>query len=408
MPKNLPDRPSLAQMRRQAKDLLKQLRSRDQDALGRLYQLFPKLKGEGDKQPADVSFALNQAQRVIAREYGFSSWSKLKRHLEALASPGDESHVTLLSRVYDKISGSLPESSPMIAVITALAGALVESHRKREAWAFVVLNNCSPTVAGKSRAEIFELELGLDESRDLVARYFGFSSWKSIEASAKTTLDPLFEQAVDAVVGGDLEELSRVLELDPSLARHRSNWGHRSTLLHYVAANGVEIHRQKVPANAVEIARLLLESGADPDALAETYGGGMNQTVLSLLVTSGHPHDRGLVEPLISLLAEFGANLDGVDHSGGPLKMALDFGYRGTADVLVHSGASVMSLEIAAGVGASSDLTKFLAAKPDQKQLDKSLYLAARNGRESCVEPLILAGAYSGVCRTPDPIHTGQ
>jgi len=37
---------------------------------------------------------------------------------------------------------------------------------------------------------------------------------------------------------------------------------HHATLLHYVGANGIESFRQKTPANAVDIARLLLDAGA--------------------------------------------------------------------------------------------------------------------------------------------------
>ena len=232
-----------------------------------------------------------------------------------------------------------------------------------------------------------------EEGRDSIARYFGFSSWGSIGDAGEGSLDSRFEEAVDAVITGDLEGLSMLLELDPELSRCRSCWGHRATLLHYVAANGVEIHRQEVPKNAVAIARLLLESGAVPDALAETYGGGLNQTPLALLVTSGHPHEQEVVEPLVALLAEFGAQLDGLDLSGTPVKMALEFGYKRTADALVRSGGTIVSLEVAAGMGGLSELMTFLASKPEPQQLSKSLYFAARYGHESCVQPLIQAGA---------------
>ena len=46
-----------------------------------------------------------------------------------------------------------------------------------------------------------------------------------------------------------------------------------ATLLHYVGANGVEGYRQQSPPNAVAIARLLLDAGAEVDAFAGMYGG---------------------------------------------------------------------------------------------------------------------------------------
>jgi ankyrin repeat protein len=59
MPRFLPARPSLEWLKKTAKDELKQLRARN---------------------PAVV---LADAQLALAREYGFASWRKLKRHVEA-------------------------------------------------------------------------------------------------------------------------------------------------------------------------------------------------------------------------------------------------------------------------------------------------------------------------------------
>lgn len=67
-----------------------------------------------------------------------------------------------------------------------------------------------------------------------------------------------------------------------------------------IAANGVENYRQRVAHNAPEIARCLLDHGADPKACADMYGGG--QTVLGLLLTSQHPKEIGLTAELAELL----------------------------------------------------------------------------------------------------------
>ena len=84
-----------------------------------------------------------------------------------------------------------------------------------------------------------------------------------------------FEIAVDAVVGGDASVLARLLGQRPELVRERSSRAHHASLLHYVGANGVEQDRQKTPRNVVEIARLLLTAGAEVDAEADLYGGGV-------------------------------------------------------------------------------------------------------------------------------------
>ncbi len=70
MNKTLPERPDLDQLKKQAKDLLNDLRAQRPEALARV----PRNEVAG--------FALNDAQRILAREYGFPSWAKLKQHVE--------------------------------------------------------------------------------------------------------------------------------------------------------------------------------------------------------------------------------------------------------------------------------------------------------------------------------------
>src|SRR5262245_30247886 len=90
MPKSLPSRPNLEQLRNQAKDLLKALKSGDALALQRFREHHPQSSGIPATKTRNDSFSLNEAQLVIAREYGFDGWPKLKEHVEAvLGETGD-------------------------------------------------------------------------------------------------------------------------------------------------------------------------------------------------------------------------------------------------------------------------------------------------------------------------------
>lgn len=160
-----------------------------------------------------------------------------------------------------------------------------------------------------------------------------------------------FEAAADAVVEGQLTALRALLRDQPALATARSRRKHHATLLHYVAANGVEQYRQKSPPNAVEIANALLEDGAHVDALADTYAGGTTETTLNLLVSSAHPREAGVQVPLVHTLLDHGAAVNGIAHDCSPLVTALAFWYGSAAEALVERGARVDTVATAAGLG---------------------------------------------------------
>lgn len=180
------------------------------------------------------------------------------------------------------------------------ARTLLAAHGRGDARISTQLGSWLPGAALKSREAVMAEPFTLDDARLTIAREYGFKDWAQVVETAKRTPDPPFEAAVDALVAGALTQLRQMLDADPSLVHARSRYGHRATLLHYIGANGVETHRQKTPLNAVEIARLLIERGADVDAKADMYGGG--QTALGLVETSAHPAAAGVAGPLAALL----------------------------------------------------------------------------------------------------------
>ena len=134
------------------------------------------------------------------------------------------------------------------------------------------------------------------DARLIVARDHGFASWSVVAGDC----DPVFERAVDAVVFGRIDELNDRLVDAPDLIRRRSAYGHGATLLHYTAANGVEIRRQVVPANAAVITARLLDAGADPAARLQAYGA--TPDTLAMLMSSAHPRAAGVAGDIERLL----------------------------------------------------------------------------------------------------------
>jgi ankyrin repeat protein len=97
-PRTLPARPSLAQLRKQAKELLQSYRAGEPAAVTEVERF--------ERSPDPARFALADAQRVLARAYGFPSWTALKQHVEGVtvqafckaAEAGDVVRVRKLAR----------------------------------------------------------------------------------------------------------------------------------------------------------------------------------------------------------------------------------------------------------------------------------------------------------------------
>jgi len=287
---------------------------------------------------------------------------------------------------------------------------LLEAHRAAEPAAIDLFHRKHPRFLDEKikwlpksipESEIQDAALSLDDARLTLARYYDFLDWPSLVA----TFDAIsregeifeFESAAEAVVNGDLGVLEKALRRDPSLVRARSSRVcafappvHRATLLHYVAANGVEAYRQRTPANAVEIARALLAGGAEPDALADMYGAPC--TTMSMLVSSSHPAEAGLQPQLIELLLDFGADIEGQGTRkwGTPLFTALTFGMKDAAAALMKRGARI-DLPTAAGLGRVDDLARMLGSA-GAKERHCALSLAAQHGQTEAVRLLLDAG----------------
>jgi hypothetical protein len=84
MQKPLPARPSLEQLKKQAKELVEGHRARTPSVFALIREFLPSLTGKTDQEVSLYPFALHDAQSVIARQYGFISWSHLRDHVEKL------------------------------------------------------------------------------------------------------------------------------------------------------------------------------------------------------------------------------------------------------------------------------------------------------------------------------------
>ena len=82
MSKQLPTNPNLEHLKNQAKALLKAHQKGLSEANSRIREFHPEWSRSSMASVRHADISLSDAQWVIAREYGFYSWSKLKRHVQ--------------------------------------------------------------------------------------------------------------------------------------------------------------------------------------------------------------------------------------------------------------------------------------------------------------------------------------
>lgn len=366
--KTLPSQPSLEQYKKQAKDLLKAHQAGRPEAAQRMREHHP----HGDKLSKVM---LADAQIVIAREHGFDSWPKFAKHIAALVRDpeflwrsaeealirGDVAALDLLMRENEQMFRE--QRPPSFGT-----GGLRPDYSTGEVQPILVNNHCF-----ESWGNFAEYLEGRKRTGSNMAR---------------------FEAAADAIVTGDIVTLERLLHEDPNLIRTRSPRKHHATLLHYAGSNGVEYFRQKCPKNIVAIVKIMLEAGAEVDALADAYG---KDTTLGLAATSIHPVIAGVQIPLLEALLGAGAAMDALVGAGSVVIGCLHNGRPQAAEFLADRGAR-LDLEGAAGVGRLDLVTGFfnrdgsLKAGATKLQMNDGFMWACEYGRTGVVEFLLDQG----------------
>jgi len=176
-------------------------------------------------------------------------------------------------------------------------------------------------------------------------------------------MDAKFQPAIEAIKSGDLETFKALVAADPALATRRSSKSH-PTLLQCVVLDG------KDKPHNVEMARILIEAGAELNEPLIAAGSIDNQPVAELLL------DRGAA----------------IDGTGGwsPLEEALYWNSQNAIALLLERGAKVQNLRIAAGLGLTDLIETFFDAdgdlKPEAGRIDwpfGSLEMIARSNHNA-------------------------
>jgi hypothetical protein len=112
MSRQLPANPNLEHLKNQAKELLRNFQQGAADAKERFASLSASYAGAGPK--------LADALHVVAREYGFTSWPKLKEYVESLTrilSPAESLSAAIRASDADKTARMLENHPELKAQI---------------------------------------------------------------------------------------------------------------------------------------------------------------------------------------------------------------------------------------------------------------------------------------------------
>ena len=207
---------------------------------------------------------------------------------------------------------------PSLHQLKIQASELRRAHRDRDLSAAGRIAAHLPDMNGWPPQTVLDKLLSLADAQLVIAREYGFRNWSELKRRIEQARQierikphPRFDAALAALNDGDVDRLRALLAADPSLVHARTNldppYGYFSaaTLLHHVAGN--PYRDSPLPANVVDIARVLLDAGSDVHARTLGRNGG---PTMGLLVTGKQASDMGVTGPLMDLLLERGAHLD--------------------------------------------------------------------------------------------------
>lgn len=289
--RRLPQHPNLEQLRKQAKNLLEQYHAAHPAAVGEVQRF--------ERKPDPSAFALHDAQRVLARAYGYESWLKLKAFVEG-------ANIARFAQAVK--AGDMTQVREMLAARPELIGVDMGKNDEHRALHYAVLRRDLPMVrllmeaGADARKGIFPhrdatsaIAIARDrEYDDVLAVIEREEQLRREEMSCpNATVSPVQDQISAAIQQDDQATAIRLLDADRSLIQACDRDG--ATPLHIAAEQG-----------DAELVAWLLERRAN--VRKQDLQG---LTALDRAALAGNPGNRGAeyFPRIAKLLRESGAEI---------------------------------------------------------------------------------------------------
>lgn len=346
--RRLPEQPSLEQLRNQAKDLLQAYRAGEPAAVAEVQRF--------ERHPDPLQFALNGAQRVLARAYGYESWPKLKAFVDGVN----------VARLADAVKNSdMAQVRFLLQARPELIGMDMSAGDEHRALHYAVLRRDAGMVrllmeaGADARKGIFPhrdattaFALARDrEYHEIVTVIEEEERRRREEMSCpNATVSPVQDQINAAISQGDRATAIRLLSADKSLIHACDRKGR--TPLHTAAQEGDEalvawlLDRRAdprkedinglTPLDRAALAADPRNDGAQsfPVVAKRLLNAGAAVTIRAAVALGDAARVHELIERDASLLRQVGRN-------GGLLTLAVKHGHLEIARLLLDLGADV-------------------------------------------------------------------
>jgi len=415
----LPERPNLEQLKRQAKDLLHSARARDHAALAR-FRILPSFAHRSNDDLGRVPLALHDAQSVVAREYGFDSWNALRERVEELgfefgaaveqfveaATGRRRDRAERLLKLHPGIAGASFHTLLLVGDAAAVADrltadpALAVAPGGPRGWE--PLHYVCHSVVGGASAEREAgivaiarrlIALGADPNTRFPWEHHGVRRpvlWGAVCVVGSLPLArALLESGANPNDGVTLTLAAGMSDIDALelLRAHGANVNHP-----WATDGGIPLYEILHWAGKTDGARWLIEHGA----AADTAFAGNGETPLHVVAESWRPD-------LAELLVTHGANVNRRRADGRtPYAVAELSGNRPVADWLAAQGADEAMADVDRLVAACSRGDRASAAAMLQRQPGlrgeistehyRALYRAAERNDTAALEAMLAAG----------------